>query len=246
MKKRFWVLCFCFIIVGIIAACGNHSVDNERDSTITYARLRQVLSSLNDNIIIPCLGEEEITGKKYWTYKNDEITVMIEHTEEVFTEYQFYAGNELLCKKDLRYDSRDFSKNELYYIDINQDGSKDLILKIDFSGGTDNDYHWMEAYDLKNMKKINLFSEENYLLTKEQEEQLETLLKDNVDFQKKVGRFEYYGPYVDPYVDASGNVYLYLSIAKEPQIYPAEICVYLKYCAEKDVFEVHGYDYCLY
>lgn len=246
--KKYILLVIIFCITGIIAGCGDVSEFScEKDSDITYTRLQQTLASLKEDVV-PYIGEEEIEGKYYWKYGNDEVTMMIEfeYTDEMFAEYQFCIEDELVYKENLRYDCRHFSRNELYYVDINNDWSKDLVLKIDISGGTDYAYHWREAYDLKNEKKINLFSDEDYLLTSEQKEQLDTMLSNDKEFQNIVGDFAYYGPYVNPFVDASGRVYLYLSVAKEPQNYPVEVCAFLEYNREKAVFEVQGYDYIFY
>lgn len=176
---------------------------------------------------------------------NVDISIKIEMLEELWAKYTIYKDSEELhsFEANISHEPPDMMA---LYVDITQDGSRDVVIIGSLDSGGFEPTPWTYAYDLKNNEQISLFDSDGVCssLTEKQREQAKSVLDKDEKFSKLLPNAKIWE--VDstlsgiPMVDALGNVYFDLPIPGER--YAADVCgnalLLLTYNADTKEFDV--------
>lgn len=168
-------------------------------------------------------GKFVCDGLEYNQYGNEDIKIQVITMES-------YTQNHMQGKVDYKVIYRDKSytfKEDLtqypeglviYYVDINKDKTKDLIIKGEPNSGTSSAYYWMRAIDLIYMEEINIFENDNHdgtiRLTSDQIDTLNIMLEEDIEFNQTFPDFQWFGNYANTLVDYYGNIYYEVGLGK--------------------------------
>ena len=181
----------------------------------------------------------------YHQYGNEDITInvisMDNNTESTIGDYNIiYNNKEVTMSEDIPQNIESIS---IYYVDINKDLKKDVVLIGEPYSGSNNTYYWIHIVDLASMQEIPAFSSEKRYLTIDQEEQLKILLSEDEKFNETFQDLEGMDYSSRPVIDVFGNVYYNLGLGKGKNEDIGEIIVLFSYNIDTNKFDVVDYVY---
>lgn len=228
-------------ILLILLSCGCGAEEEPASKTLVYdtnkylTYKRMLLLAANSYEWDSSLFQN--TSEGTWLYETENMSLEITEQENS-AEYKITLDNSVLVKV-----SRDFVDNStgivMYYTDINNDKSPDVILVGEPPRGTLTGPYWTYAYDIKNKTEINLFDESGKL-TELQKQQLDGLL--TKDFYEIFGKdISFEGGH--PYIDSFGNIYYEIAVMTKNTTNTGEALLHLSYDAETKTFQVMELQY---
>jgi len=170
------------------------------------------------------IGDISRDNADYHQYGNEDITV------EVMTVHSYLEQNNQGPVKPVdyvvSYQGKTFTFQELppayatsvtiYYVDINKDDSKDLVIEGSPYSGTNSAYYWLRAVNLVDMEEIEVFEiADSIRLTTDQLDTLDKMLEKDMEFQRLFPDYEWLGNYAHFKVDCFGNIYYEIGLGKE-------------------------------
>lgn len=265
MKK---ILCFILLMVlSCFCGCGKQedsSLQGEIQQDDAYIRriLPLIDMSVSDfpDCWTDCFGERmkaDPSGKAWMFEFDDEldvyiynvdISINVEMLEELRARYTICENGEEVDSFEAFLSSRPPDLQALY-VDITDDGSRDVVIIGSTDSGGFEGTPWVYAYDLKNRERISLFdsdekNDSGYLTEKQTKQMKEIVERD--------GRFKelFLGGEIDydrrgnlggiPMVDALGNVYFQIHVWGSDFLSDVDgnALLFLDYNAETKEFDV--------
>lgn len=239
MKK----ICAVLSTLIVLLSCGCGAEEEPASKTLVYDTNKYLtykrMLLLASNSYEWDSSRFQNTGEGTWLYETENMSLEITE-EENCVEYEIFLDNSVLVRV-----SRDFVDNPtgvvMYYTDINNDKSPDVILIGEPPRGTLTGPYWTYAYDIKNKTEINLFDESGEL-TELQKQQLDKLL--TKDFYEVFGNrddISFEGGH--PYIDSFGNIYYEIAVMTKITTNTGEALLHLSFDAETDTFQVMELQY---
>ena len=177
-----------------------------------------------------------------------DISIKVEKIEELKAKYTIYKDNEEVDSFEaFLYHSSPPDMIALY-VDINKDGSRDVVIIGSADSGGVEPTPWTYAYDVKNGEQIHMFDVDDKgdgCLTEKQKAQMKSILNEEAKLQELLSESKIW---IDdstilggiPIVDACDHVYFELPIRGTR--YHAEVCgsvlLLLTYNADTKEFDV--------
>lgn len=175
-------------------------------------------------------------------YETKDIQLVMVNDEEA-VKYQVYTDG-----KEIHQFKRDGQNIESVsmtgitaaaYLDVTQDGVKDIVVIGEPPRGTLTGPHWIYLYDMENRKIISAFDESGALTEKQLDEIGKHLGKEFYETFPESKSLEACKQWGQPYVDKFGQLYYQTSIAGEnPLTDIGEMLVMFSYDTLKESFEV--------
>lgn len=158
-------------------------------------------------------------------------------------DYKVFCDKEPVFNILLRNINRSPTEISVYYVDITEDGRKDIVMIGEPPSGTNPSPYWSYAYDMFKKKELSLFDAVSGDLTEKQKVQLETLLKEDKEFQALFPDYSYLGG-TRPYVDEFGKVYYELAIwGDDINMNLGQMLILFDYNSEEGEFDVVDFLY---
>ena len=132
----------------------------------------------------------------------------------------------------------------IYYVDINKDNTKDVIIKGEPYSGSNVAYYWMRAVNLIYMEEIEVFKTTGDVrLTTEQSDTLNKMLEKDIKFQSIFPDYEWLGNRADTMVDYFGNIYYEIGLGKEVFYDLGQILLLFDYNKITRKYDLVDYEY---
>lgn len=186
----------------------------------SYKQFTRFISEFSPGVL-ENKGEISIDDIDYYLYGYEDITVKVISPDSYYEKNMQGPVNYIVTYQDKTFT---FQENIplhpedviIYYVDINKDNSKDIIIKGAPYSGTNSAYYWMRAVNLKYMEEIEVFkTTDSVRLTSEQSDTVNKMLENDIKFQSIFPDYEWMGNYSNPLVDYFGNIYYEIGIGKE-------------------------------
>lgn len=195
------------------------------------------------------IGESIADGIKYNQYGNEDVKIEVismdsyseNHMQGSVDYTVFYRDRNFTFKENITPSSESLT---IYYVDINKDSTKDIVLKGAPFSGTSINYYWMRAVNLIYMEEVDVFQTEGHVrLTSEQEETLDNMLKEDDRFNEVFPDYEWLGNYANTLVDCFGNIYYEIGLGKEVGHDIGKILLLFDYNKIINKYDLVDYDY---
>ena len=190
-----------------------------------------------------------IDDTDYYQYGNEDINVKVISPDSYYEKNMqgpvdyivTYRDKTFTFQEDIPLHPEDVI---IYYVDINKDSIKDIIIKGAPYSGTNSAYYWMRAINLKLMKEIEVFkTTDTVRLTTEQSDTLNKMLEKDIKFQSIFPDYEWIGNYSNPLVDYFGNIYYEIGIGKELANDLGNVLLFFDYNKIKHKYDLVDYEY---
>jgi hypothetical protein len=199
--------------------------DNQKSvyDTNQYQSYKQFIRLINEfpPEALEYKGEISIDDTDYYQYGNEDIKVKVISPDSYDEKNMQGAVDYIVSYRDKTFT---FQENIplhpedviIYYVDINKDSTKDVIIKGAPYSGTNSAYYWMRAVNLIYMEEIEIFkTTDSVRLTADQSDTLNKMLEEDMEFQSIFPDYEWMGSYANTLVDCFGNIYYEIGIGKE-------------------------------
>lgn len=199
--------------------------------------------------ILEYIGEITVDGIKYNQYGDEDIKIEVismdsyseNHMQGLVDYTVFFRDRTFSFKEKITPSSESLT---IYYVDINKDNTKDIVLKGEPFSGTSINYYWMRTIDLIYMDEIEVFQKEGYVrLTSEQKETLDNMLKEDTKFNEVFPDYEWLGNYANTLIDCFGNIYYEIGLGKEITYDIGNILLLFDYNKITHKYNLVDYDY---
>lgn len=157
MTKKFFSLIICICLI-LTAGCGRVSDEKSQEELADY--MSMIISCPNDNVLELSPEKIRVENNDYYVYGDygSDIYLLARLESNTTIEYSIFYNNECIHRTVLRVNGKaslEIGYNDIYYVDVNLDGCKDIIIaELDGSAGEAWSYYY--AYDLKNEKTIHI------------------------------------------------------------------------------------------
>ena len=194
-------------------------------------------------------GEISIDGTDYCQYGNEDIIVKVISPDTYFkkdmrglVDYTVSYRNETFTFQDkIPQYPEDLI---VYYVDINKDNTKDVIIKCTPYRGSNIAYYWMRAVNLIRMEEIEIFKADDFVrLTTDQSDTLNKMLEEDTKFQSLFPDYEWLGNYANTMVDCFGNIYYEVGMGKEISYGIGQLLLLFDYNKITRKYDLVDYEY---
>ena len=195
------------------------------------------------------IGIITIDDTEYYQYGNEDIKIEV-ISKDSYNEKKLkgpvdytvsYRGRTFTFQEDIP----QYPENiMIYYVDINKDSTKDIVIKGALYSGSNIAYYWMRAVNLIYMEELEVFKTDDLIrLTIEQSDTLNKMLEEDIKFQSIFPDYEWMGNYANIMVDCFGNIYYEIGLGKELSNDIGKILLLFDYNKMKHNYDLVDYEY---
>lgn len=250
-KKILLLLLILMITIAIVFHIRNSTKQNSSTANSKF-HLYKRFSTLIENSEpekFEYIGEITLDDALYYQYHLSGITLLAENTSNNLDNY-FDANYKLLYNDSvLPFTNQAPNHPEsisIYYVDINEDNEKDVVIIGEPYSGTNSAYYWFKSFDITSLNEINVFrtdKESVIYLTDEQNDNLLKMLSCDKDFLDLFPDFEWFGNYAHMMVDSLGKIYYEIGLGKDLFTPIGRILVLFDFNKEAGCYDVVDYIY---